>query len=86
MTPLDALRADTHRQFGRSSWLLTFVACAKSRTFRVVVTMRLCQALAHSRIRPLRIVLPLLKILHKVVTQLAAVDFSWQTDVGGGLR
>jgi serine O-acetyltransferase len=85
MTPLNALRADTYRQFGRYGWWLTLACFAKSRTFRVVVTMRLCQALAQAGIRPIRILLPLLKLFHRLTCQLAAMDFSWQTKVGAGI-
>lgn len=82
--PLNALRADTHRQYGRFSWMCVIKGAITRRTFRVVVTMRLCQAAAASR-GPLRVMLVPLKIFHRLATQLAAMDFSWQTNVGAGI-
>jgi serine O-acetyltransferase len=46
--------------------------------------MRLCQIVACSP-RIIGFTLPLFKALHRVATQLAAIDLSWQTDVGPGL-
>lgn len=83
MSTWKALKADTCRQYGKSSWTLIFKGAVTRRTFRVVVTMRLCQAVARSR-GPARLTLPLFKMLHRITTQLAAVDFSWRTEVGAG--
>lgn len=82
--PLNALRADTHRQYGRFTWGCVVKGAITHRTFRVVVTMRLCQAAASSR-SPFRVLLIPLKIFHRLATQLAAMDFSWQTNVGAGI-
>jgi serine O-acetyltransferase len=78
------IRADTHRQFGRSGWWLTLTAAISRPTFRVVVTMRMCQAVKRSN-RLVRVSLPLFRILHRIATRSAGMDFSWQTSVGGGL-
>lgn len=80
---LSALKSDTHRQYGQFSWGRLIKGALNNRTFRVVVTMRLCQAVA-SAPGPLRVMLFPLKIMHKLATHLAAVDFSWQTKVGAG--
>lgn len=80
---LNALRADTHRLYGRFRWRYVIKGLIANRTFRVVITMRLCQAAAASR-GPLRLMLLPLKILHRLATHLAAMDFSWQTSVGAG--
>lgn len=82
-TPWAALRADTHRQYGRSGAGLVWRGILLNRTFRVVVTMRLCQA-ARAGGWLARLCLPVMKLLHRIATQLAAVDFSWQTEVGAG--
>lgn len=84
MTSWDAFKADTHRQFGRFSWRLAVSAAVTRRAFRVVATLRLCQAAAGSR-GAIRLALPLFRLLHGVAAHLAAVDFSWRTEVGGGL-
>jgi serine O-acetyltransferase len=78
------LKADTHRQFGCFSWGRAIRGALLSRTFRVVVTMRLCQAVAKSR-GTLRLMLPVFKVLHRLATHMAAMDFSWQTNAGAGL-
>ncbi|TIC79212.1 serine acetyltransferase [Crenobacter intestini] len=78
------LRADTHRQYGEFSWGLVIKGALVRRTFRVVVTMRLCQAAAASR-GPLRLMLFPFRVLHSVATHLAAMDFSWQTRIGEGV-
>ncbi len=79
-----ALKGDTFRQYGRFSWGLALKGALTRRTFRVVVTMRLCQAAAQSRGLG-RLAKPLCQVLHKIATHTAAVDFGWQTEVGAGL-
>lgn len=78
------LKADTHRQFGLFSWWLAVKGALLRRTFRVVVTMRLCQEAAKSR-GVLRLMLPVFKVFHRVAVHMAAMDFSWQTKAGAGL-
>jgi serine O-acetyltransferase len=80
LAPLECLRADTFRQFGASSWKLTLQGALTRRTFRPIVTMRLCQAAAVDR----RWYLPLCQILHRIATQRAAMDFPWRTSIGPG--
>lgn len=79
-----ALKADTHRQYGGFSWRRLLLGALTRRTFRVVVTMRLCQLAAGSR-GPVRALLPPLRLLHRMATRRAAMDFPWQTRVGAGL-
>ncbi|CAM3613435.1 Serine acetyltransferase [Vibrio aerogenes CECT 7868] len=78
-----ALKGDTYRQLGCFSFLGLVKRSILSRTFRVVVTMRLCQMVAGSR-TPVRLLLPLFKVMHKISTGLAGVDCHWKTDVGAG--
>ena len=80
----NALKADTHRQYGQFSWGRVVKGTITSRTFRLVVTMRLCQEAAASR-GLLRTMLIPLRIIHRLATHWAAVDFSWQTKVGAGV-
>lgn len=79
-----ALRADTYRQYGRFSWGCVIRGAVTCRTFRVVIAMRLCQAAAASR-GPMRTILFPLQIIHRLAAQLAAVDFSWRTQIGAGI-
>ena len=82
MRPIEALKADTHRIAGTFSWGALARHAIVCRNFRLVMTMRLCQA-AHANIA-LRPFLPLLIVLHKLTSSSAAVDFPWKTRVGGG--
>ncbi|OYU27252.1 MAG: serine acetyltransferase [Burkholderiales bacterium PBB2] len=82
--PLAALKADTFRQYGYFSWLALFKGVMLARTFRPLVTMRICQYFSNSG-RFFRLALPFFKVLHRLATHSAAVDLSWQTKIGGGL-
>jgi len=84
MNTLSAIRADTYRHCGKFGWLTFLKSAVFSRTFRVVVTLRLCQAAANSR-GAIRLILPLLKVMHRTTTHRAAMDFPWNTSVGPGL-
>jgi len=82
--PWDALKADTYRLYGCFSFGSLLKGALTNRTFRVVVTLRLCQGVARSR-RSLRILLPVVKLLHRMTTHCAAMDLPWETEIGGGL-
>ena len=82
--PLNELRADTHRQYGRFSDGCLLKGAFTRRTFRVVVILRLCQGIAVSH-RVLRLTLPFFQILHRIATHSAGMDLSWKTKIGGGL-
>lgn len=77
------LRADTFRQYGRSSVLLTLQAAIRTKSFRVVATARLCQAASGSK-GVGKLMLPACKLLHRCAASMAGVDFPWQTKIGGG--
>mgnify|MGYP000694304954 CR=1 FL=1 len=79
-----ALKGDAWRQYGSFSWARIIKGALTERAFRVVVTMRLCQAAAASR-SGLRLMLPFLRVLHRIATHSAGMDFSWRTDIGPGL-
>lgn len=81
---LPALRADTHRAYGHFSWLRLVQGVFTRRTFRVVVVARLCQMASASR-GPLRALLVPFRVLHRITTGMAGMDFPWQTRVGAGL-
>lgn len=80
----DGLKADTHRQFGRYSAALALKGFLARRTFRPVVTMRLCQA-ARDGGAAGRLLLPALKLLHRMATHGAAMDLPWGAQIGPGL-
>lgn len=80
----DALKADTYRQYGRFTWICVIKGALTRRTFRVILTMRLCQAAATFR-APFRSVLFPLRIIHHMAAHSAAVDFSWKTKIGAGI-
>lgn len=77
------VRADAFRQIGRFSWRAFFGLLLRRRTFRPVVTLRLCQAAASSPGAP-RILLPLLRVLHRWTSGAAGLDLPWTTEIGPG--
>jgi len=80
---MSSLRADIWRQYGRYSPSLAIKAFLTLRNFRPIATLRMCQAARRGGLGG-RIALPFLKLLHRMATQLAGIDFSWQTEVGPG--
>lgn len=76
-----AVRADLTRFHGRFSLFLLARTVLLERTFRVVLTLRLCQA-AH-RSRPLLLVAI---VAHRLASGSAAVDLPWRTRIGPGFR
>ena len=84
MDTLDALRADAHRHCGKFGWLPFFKSVVFSRTFAVVLTIRLCQGAANSQ-GINRLLLPFFQVMHRFATDRAAMDFPWRTKVGPGL-
>ncbi|EOW4544015.1 serine acetyltransferase [Raoultella planticola] len=80
----DKIKADTHRKFGGFSWGKLFFGALTSRTFRIVVSMRLCQYCAVSRM-PLRLILFPFKIMHRCFAHMGSMDFPSSTHVGAGL-
>jgi serine O-acetyltransferase len=84
MMAFEKIKADTYREFGAFSWSKLFAGVLTSRTFRIIVFMRLCQYCAVSR-TPLRIMLYPVKILHRWAAHMGAMDFPSSTQVGAGL-
>lgn len=83
MGPWDALKADTHRQYGRYSAACLLRGFITRRTFRPIVTMRLCQAAREAGVlRP--VLLPLCRLLHRLAAGSAAMDLPWNLRVGPG--
>jgi serine O-acetyltransferase len=84
MNHWDAIKADTHRQYGQFSWGNLIKGFITIRTFRPVVTLRLCQVLSASH-GLVRLALPIGKLLHRMATHTAAMDLPWRTEIGSGL-
>jgi serine O-acetyltransferase len=78
-----SLKADTIRYYGHFSILVLLKGFLLNRTFRPVVTLRLCQA-AYSFRGFLRFFLPLCTVLHSWATYGACIDLPWETVVGSG--
>ncbi len=78
------LKADTFRQYGKFDWGRLITGALTRRTFRLIVTLRLCQMAARSR-GIARVALPLFKAFHHLAANRAAIDLSWRTDIGPGL-
>lgn len=81
---LEALKADTHRQYGDFTWKYLLIGFMTRRPFRPVVTLRLCQLTAASR-TPFRVLLVPLKLLHRFSCGAAGVDLPWRTNIGAGI-
>ncbi len=79
------LEADTYRVFGRFSWWFVIKGVVSNQAFRVVVTMRWCQAA--NRCPPVVrwLLLTPAKMLHRIASQWAGVEFPWRTTVAPGL-
>lgn len=82
---MHALKADTFRAFGRLGWWLPLKGMLFNQTFRVVMSVRLCQAAQHSSSLLRWLLLPLARILHRLACQLAGIELPWRTAIGPGL-
>jgi serine O-acetyltransferase len=82
-SPWQDLKMDTFRQTGKFSIGNLVKAALTKRTFRPIVTLRLCQAASWSH-GLLHLCLPILKTLHLATTQLAGIDLPWRTEIGSG--
>jgi len=81
---MQALKGDTHRAFGRFSWGFLVKGFFLRSSFRVMVTLRLCQAANNLR-PPMRgLALLLAKVLHGLSGHLAGIEIPWRTAIGPG--
>ena len=76
--------ADTHRKFGRSSAWLACKAAVVDPAFRVLATLRICQALAATS-SPARWLLGPARVMHRLCSRSAMIEVPWRTQVGPGL-
>lgn len=82
---MHALKADTYREFGRFSWWLIAKGATMNGAFRVVVTLRWCQAAQHSLPAIRWILLTPAKVLHRLACHLAGIELPWRTSIAPGL-
>lgn len=78
-----SVRSDVYRVFGAWSVFFLIKALILKRTFRPVFSMRLCQLCISNK--KFKILLPFFKVIHKLFTGLAGMDFSWMGQIGPGL-
>lgn len=82
---MHALKADTYRLFGHSSGWLVVKGILSNPAFRVVATLRCCQAADRCAV-PLRWLLLIpARLLHRLASQLAGIELPWRTAVAPGL-
>ncbi len=84
MNDWKALKADTHRKFGRYTIGALLKGSVTSRTFRVIATMRFCKMVSNSN-AAVRVLLPFTKLLHVFSSSIACVDFPWNTSIDEGI-
>ena len=81
---MDALKADTYREFGRQGAWLVLKGVLLRPAFRVIVTLRWCQA-ARSSQAPLRWLLLPAQVMHRLACQWLGVELPWRTTIAPGL-
>lgn len=82
---MDALKADTHREFGRFSWWLVIKGFFFRQAYRVVVTLRCCQATQQLPSAVRWIFFVPARLLHGLASQWAGIELPWRTAVAAGL-
>jgi serine O-acetyltransferase len=86
-TPLQCLKADVVRAYGRFSARALAVGLLRERTLRPVVTMRLCQAAQNIQPATAGTALGfILRGFHRWFCSRAGIDLAWNTVIGAGFR
>jgi serine O-acetyltransferase len=80
---LSTLKSDTYREYGEFKWIYVIKGFITNKTFRVIVTMRLCQS-AYASTGLLKLMLIPLKICHRFSRTMAGVDLPWETKISPG--
>lgn len=78
------IKADTTRLSGAFSWPALIFGFLFRRSFRAIITLRLCNLIYQSP-APVRWMMPLAKLLHRLACQRAGMDLPWRTNIGAGL-
>ncbi len=82
-SPWQALQADTVRQYGKYRFKSLVKGAIGNRTFRPLVTLRLCQMVSQSNAIT-KLSLPLFKVMHGLAVNNAGIDLAWRTKLGAG--
>lgn len=85
MNEWQKLKADTHREFGLFKISYLLIGLLTRRTYRPVVTMRLCRIVRSWGMLG-RLTLPLAKFLHRIACQLGGMDLPSELDADAGLK
>jgi len=80
---LNALKADTIRKKGRYKFRYVISGYFNDRSYRPMVTLRVCQATRHAKLFG-RIIHLLFRFLHRRACNRAGIDLPWKTNIGGG--
>lgn len=78
------LQADLYRLLGREVGVARIlIAAALYRNYRVFLTLRICQYVASRKAYSI-VLLPLCKIVHRLVTSSAGMDLPWNAKIAEG--
>lgn len=78
------LKADIYRYKQSTSWKQIIVTAIVQRTFRPILTLRLCQYFSAKNTIIYRPLLVLFILLHKTACHRACIDLNWKTTIGPG--
>ena len=84
MNIVNPIKTDVYRQYGYCNWCSIAKGLFFNRTLRVIIAIRLCQTIASSN-KIIRLTLPFFRLIHRISTHWAALDFPWQTSIGTGI-
>jgi serine O-acetyltransferase len=82
---MHSLKADIHRKFGRPDGHLALKGAFLDPAFRVVITLRLCQAAQQLPPAWRWLAGVPAKLLHRLASQLAGIEIPWRTTIAPGL-
>jgi serine O-acetyltransferase len=82
---MPSLKADIHRKFGRSDGHLALKGALLDPAFRVVVTLRLCQAAQQLSPAWRWFAMVPAQLLYRLTSQLAGIEIPWRTAIAPGL-
>jgi serine O-acetyltransferase len=80
----NSFTGDIWRLRSKASWGELLYALATQRSFKAIFTLRLCQATARAT-SPVRFLLPLCQVLHRLARHHGSMDLPWQTQIGSAL-
>ena len=81
---LSRIRSDAWRIYGNGKWSSILKGLITNRSFKPLVTLRLCQSVARAAVPFRQIVLPVFAIGHRLARHYSGMDLPWQTEIGLG--